>query len=130
MGFNYARGGRIATKDSTYDLYGLDLLVEKGRFLWKSEVFTTNEELGKNRFAYYTQPAWRLSSKFILFYRYDFLDKGQHLGDSIENVIGLNYQPYSNIRLRGTVTHHHFKSNTVLDSANSLIYQLSATLSF
>jgi len=89
-----------------------------------------SEDADGDRLGWYTQPAWRIKAKWIAFYRYDFLDNGESKGDTIENVIGLNFLPKPNIRLRTTVTLKEFGDAPGFKSADAQIYQTSATLSF
>lgn len=132
MGVNLADGGRANGSD--YSLYGADILYDKGRFLLKSEVFSTSEsDEFDDRFAFYVQPAWRFTPKWTAFYRYDFLDNG--FTDSVENVVGLNYLPHPSIRLRATATYADYDDGfgadgSFLPDAQAGIFQLSGTFSF
>lgn len=108
-----------------YQLVGVDALFDSGPWLWKTEAFFTFEEGEEDRLAFYTQPAYRLSDEWIVFYRFDHLDPGQALPTSIEHVVGVNYLPHPLIRLRGAV----FLKDVRGDSSVAL-GQLSATLSF
>jgi len=129
-GLNVVTGDRTAGVDADYSVLGLDFHIDKGRLLWKSEWYVTDEEVGGDRTAWYVQPAWRLTPKLTAFYRYDFLDNGGTTGDTIENVIGVNFTPINGVRLRGILTHRDFEAGTGVSSAEALIYQLSATISF
>jgi hypothetical protein len=132
IGANYLTGDRNDNEltDSDYSVYGFDLKIDNGPILWKTEVFFTDEDLGNDRFAFYTQPAYRVNDRWTVFYRYDYLDEGLNNGDSIENVIGVNYLPIDRLRLRATATNREFKSGGGFGDADAQIYQLSATLSF
>lgn len=130
LGVNASTGERSKTASSDYSMYGVDLLYDKGPLLWKTEFFSTSEDAGNDRTAWYTQPAWRLNDKWAVFYRYDFLDDGGTDGDTIENAIGVNFLPTKNVRLRATATNKEFESGGGFDDATSQIYQLSATVSF
>ena len=139
LGFNASTGERTSSVSSDYQLFGADLLIDKGALLWKTEYFRTNEDFGDDRIAFYTQPAWRFNSKWTAFYRYDFLDNGSDFGDSVEHMLGVNYTPLPNIRLRGTIAKRTVDSvndvntpNGISDfsEADTLLYQTSATLSF
>ncbi len=130
VGGNFAHGERNSLIDSDYDMYGFDVHIDHGSFLWKSEIFFTDEDTGNDRLGYYLQPAWHINPQWTAFYRYDFLDNGGTTGDTVENMFGINYTPLSNIRLRGTITHRDFEAAGGATDANALIYQLSATLSF
>lgn len=146
VGLNTAFGQRAEGVDSDYQLFGADLLYDKGPILWKTEVFTTTEDLGDNRFAFYTQPAYRIDDKWTAFYRYDYLDSGRRaspidaiagidtvgIGTSREHVLGLAFNPVPTLRIRGTATFRHFNAGElgVFREADATLYQLSTTLSF
>lgn len=122
--FSVTPVGSLTTND--YDLFGADLLYDKGRILWKTEVFFSNERGEEDRFAVYTQPAYRFSDKWIGFYRFDHFDPGQGLTISNEHVFGVNYLPVSTVRLRGEYILKDFADSDT--EAN--FFQLSATISF
>ncbi len=134
VGGNIQAGEReVAGTNPDYQVYGFDLLVDKGKLLWKNEIFWSDEAstLG-NRWAFYSQPAWRINDKWTAFYRYDFLDNGS-TGDVVENVVGLTFKPTRNVHLRGIVRHKEFDAGSVaglLDNEDAQIYQLSATFNF
>lgn len=131
FGLNGAIGRRTEIGDSEYRLFGADLLYDKGPILWKTEFFKTDEDLGGDRLAFYTQPAWRVNDKFTAFYRYDYLDDGTIFGDRREHVLGLAFNPISNIRIRGTATFRHFDSGIGnFGEADAQLYQISSTYSF
>ena len=137
---------RMPSNNSTFYMYGTDLLIDKGPILWKSELFFTNEDSGSggNRIAYYTQPAYRLNDQWIAFYRYDFLNDGslqitpagggprlQTPGNSTEHVVGVNFLPVPNVRLRASYTHRQYASGRLgAPKAQAQIFQLSGTFSF
>lgn len=129
-GVNYSRGDRSSVADADFHLFGFDLLYDKGPISWKSEIFFTEEAAGANRWAGYTQPAWRFNDKWTAFYRFDFLDNGLGRGDQIENVIGLAFRPIRNAHLRGILRFQHFDEQEALRSADAQVYQLLATFSF
>jgi hypothetical protein len=130
LGGNATTGDR-GKPDSDYNLAGLDLLVKKGKFLWKSEIFSSNEDLGEDRLGWYVQPAWHITPKWTIFYRHDFLDNGTN-SDQTEDMIGVNHLPYPNIRLRATLTAKDFEASTTTPSpaTDATILQLSGTFSF
>lgn len=146
IGVNASNGDRSVGTSSEYEMFGADLLIDKGKLLWKTEYFSTNEDAGRDREAYYTQPAWRLSDRWTVFYRYDFLDNGALSGDQTENMFGVNYTPQTNIRLRLTYAQREIEAGTTFfdddsdvttpdvafsaSEADVDILQLSATLSF
>ena len=131
LGVNGAIGNRAEDIDSQYRLFGLDLLYDKGPILWKTEYFKTDEDLGRGRTAFYTQPAWRVNDKLTAFYRYDFLDDGSLNGDRREHAFGLAFNPIPQIRVRGTATFREFEEGlNGFSEANARLYQLSTTYSF
>ena len=140
VGLNGLTGTRDeGAPESDYNMIGADLLIDKGPILWKTEIYATDEQEGHGRFAFYTQPAYRFTDKWIGFYRYDVLNDGANAVDdgstaddneSIEHVIGLNYLPKPNVRLRLTGTRREFESGGAFEDAEADIYQFSATYSF
>ena len=156
VGINLGTGKRSLTttapetirpsQNSTFYMYGIDLLIDNGPILWKSELFFTDEDSrsGGNRFAYYTQPAYRINDQWIAFYRYDFLNDGslqiaptsggprlQSPGNSTEHVLGMNFLPVPNVRLRASFTLKEFSSGRLgAQNAQAQILQLSGTFSF
>ncbi len=111
---------------NTYNVVGADLLIDKGRLLWKNEAYFSFENGQDDRVAAYTQPGFRLNDQWIAFYRFDYFDPGQGLTDSVEHVVGLNYLPTPTIRIRGA----YFFKNFENPRTDSSIVQLSATFSF
>lgn len=141
-GLNYSTGTRTArtsplgsfttvpvksTVSNSYHTFGLDLLYDKGKWIWKNELYYSIESGEDNRFTFYTQPGYRLTEKVTAFYRYDYLDPGQNLPVNVEHVLGINYQPIPTLRLRGEYIRKGFDASGA-DSLNVL--QLSMTLSF
>lgn len=134
IGLNYSSGERD-DQLTRYDLWGADLRFDFGRFLLDSEVFETHGDIEGHRLGAYVQPAWQLSSQWIAFYRYDYLDTGESVGTTIENVVGLNYLPRPNVRLRTIYTHREYDAGFVggietLPEADVDIVQISGTFSF
>lgn len=130
FGVNLTSGTREEAIDSDYQVFGADILYENGPLIWKTEYFVTDEDLGSDRQAFYTQPAWQMNNRWALFYRYDFLDDGSDTGDRVENTIGVNFTPLSNLRLRAIATNRSFDAENGFAEADLRTYQLSATLSF
>lgn len=137
FGVNFAHGRRPAAPATpvsfahpghAYDLFGVDLLLDKGRWLWKNELFATREQNGvPDRLGFYTQPAFRFSDKFIGFYRFDYLDAGfDPFGRTIEHALGVNYLLTPFVRLRAVgIAKDYKRPNTT-----SEIIQFSTTVSF
>jgi len=111
---------------NSYNTVGGDLLYDKGRILWKNEFFYSFEDGQRDRMAFYTQPAFRLTEKWIAFYRFDYLDPGQGLSRGYENVVGVNYLPVPTVRLRAELIFKHL--NALSDDV--VVAQVSATISF
>lgn len=123
-------GGRRDGADSDYVLYGADLLYDKGAFQWKNELFITDEDLGGDRLAFYSQPAWRFAEGWTAFYRFDFLDDGTDEGDRKEHAVGLTFKPVPQVHLRAIARLNRFDAGGGFEQANAENYQLSATFSF
>ena len=107
-------------------MVGFDLLFENENLLWKNEIFHSSEYSTDDRLAFYTQPAQKLSDQWIVHYRFDYLDPGQHLNKSIEHVLGVNYLPISTIRLRLAYFYKEFEN----PNTENNIFQFSTTISF
>ena len=138
IGLNAAAGDRNETGGGDYELVGADLLYDKGKFLWKNEIFATSEDDAPGRLGFYTQPAYRFNDQWIGFYRYDFLDDGangtaavpDNAGDVTEHMIGINFLPKQNVRLRLTGTRREYESTGSFGDATADIFQFSTTYSF
>lgn len=117
--------------DTEFFVYGADLKYDFGRFLWENEIFVTDEDVGDDRFAAYTQPAWRFSDQWTGFYRFDYLDAGsdpvslENRGISIEHAFGLSYTPSPRVHLRAIGRVTEFGREETAETG-----QLSATFSF
>ncbi len=133
VGLNGASGERPGSL-SPYQLFGLDLRVDKGNWLVKSAYFATSEDTGGDRIGAYFQPAYRLTADWIVFYRFDILDSGDASGESTENVLGVNFTPTNNVRLRAIYTSKTMDagdgSNPAAVDADADIIQFSGTFSF
>lgn len=139
IGVNAATGSRSeAAGTGDYDLFGADLLIDKGSILWKNEIFATNEENAPGRLGFYTQPAYEINDQWTAFYRYDFLDDGangtaavpDNLGNVTEHMLGVNFLPIPNVRTRLTATRREYDSSGTTGSAEADIFQFSTTYSF
>jgi len=120
--------------DTGYEVYGADLLIDRGQLLWKNEIFWSKEDNGGDRMGWYTQPAWRINDKWTGFYKYDVLDNGNASdADSTEHVVGLTYKPTRNVHLRGIARFKEFEAGSVAGlnrDENVSIYQMLATFNF
>ena len=141
VGLNASRGARetgglalgnfstvppASTVENDYALIGADILFDHGRVLWKNEVFYTFENGEQDRFAFYTQPAFRLCDEWIVFYRFDYLDPGQNAETTLEHVAGINFLPHPLVRIRGAAFFKDYRNS----SDDVIVGQLSVTLSF
>jgi hypothetical protein len=131
FGVNAAWGDRSRNVDSDYIVYGADFKYDAGPVIWKNEIFLTDEDVGDDRFAAYTQPGYRILNNVIAFYRLDYLDSGNDpesgfdRPDSLEHSLGVAYQPNKNVRLRTIVRQRDFDTG---DEAQTVV--LSATLNY
>lgn len=109
-----------------YDTVGADLLYDKGRLLWRNEIFQSFEKGKDDRLAFYTQPAVPFGDRWLAFYRFDCLDPGQDLDKSTEHVLGTIFLPIPTVRLPAA---YFYNYKTFEDpSAGASIVQLSATI--
>ena len=109
-----------------YGLAGADILFDRGRILWKNEIFYTFEQGEQDRLAFYTQPAFRITNRWQAFYRFDYLDPGQDLPTTLEHAVGINFLAHRLLRVRLT----SFYKDYLNGSDDVVIGQLSATVSF
>ncbi|MGF1461799.1 MAG: hypothetical protein ACFB2Z_01265 [Maricaulaceae bacterium] len=130
FGLNLNSGAREQEPGTRFGTLGADVLYDKGRWLWKTEVFATSEGDGPNRFAAYTQPGFRFTDRIIGFYRFDYLDTGGPGEQTFENVWGLVYNPIPNVRLRSIARWQRFLDDGPFPQADLQQIQLSATFSF
>ena len=131
FGLNGFSGDRSSTVPrDRFDGGGVDILYDKGRLLWKSEIFTTSENSGGNRFAVYTQPAFRISDNLIAFYRYDYFDRGTADGETVEHTGGLVFNPIDNVRLRALYRNRIQKAGIGFIETNTDIVQFATTFNF
>ncbi|SDG50078.1 hypothetical protein SAMN05216241_11618 [Limimonas halophila] len=137
LGANVTYGDRTDSEaagagEADYLVYGADVKYDSGPIIWKNEIFATDEDVGDDRLGAYTQPGYRIGEQWTAFYRFDYLDRGtdpETLArrlESIEHSLGVNFQPHSNVRLRGIVRTTDFDDS----SADAQTVELSATLSF
>jgi hypothetical protein len=132
VGVNGTLGERIRTVASDYAVYGADLMIDRKKILWKSELYFTDEDLGGDRMGWYTQPGYRFNDRWMAFYRYDVLDlnRGDPGGESTENAVGLSFRPNPNAHIRGIYTHKDFETATTGVDEEADIFQLSGTFTF
>jgi len=131
IGINVYTGDRSSTQEKDrFVVTGADLQFIKGPFSLKTETFYSSENFDEDRFAFYIQPAFEITSRLTAFYRYDFLDRGGIGERMTEQVVGLVYNPIPNIRLRSLYRHQSFTDETgIIDAATDSI-QISTTLNF
>lgn len=135
LGANLTYGDRSSNEDADYIAFGGDILYDAGPIIWKTEAFGTDEDMGGDRYAAYTQPGYRLTDKLTAFYRLDYLEVGDpnifdadvdtDRAEGVEHVVGLNYQFHKNVRLRSILRRNQFDTG---DDAHTV--ELSATLSY
>ncbi len=134
LGINVLNGQRADPLLHDYSVIGWDMTVDYRRFYWKTEAFSSDEDTGPDREAFYTQPALRISPKWVGFLRYDVLEIAQFGADNeeiTETMFGVNYLPYPNTRLRATYSQRSYEQSTFgFAEADVDILQLSATFSF
>lgn len=136
IGLNFSDSYRGSTS-SDNTLAGTDFHWRDGAFELKAEYYLTDEDVGGDREAYYIQPIYHSNNKWSFFYRYDFLDSGDVTGEGEENLVGVNFIPNNNVRLRITYTQKEFVGGftgtdllTPLNDADADIWQVSGTFSF
>ena len=131
MGVNIADGTRV--NDDSYDLFGLDFQWNINDFSIKSEYYITSEEsvnsVDADRAAFYIQPSYKFSPKWIAFTRFDILEMGDITGESTEVAFGVNFLPSPGVRLRTIYTSREYE-NGGLPDADADILQFSGTFSF
>ncbi len=131
IGVNTMSGDRLrGVANDRFYVGGADILFDKGRWIWKSEIFYSVEGGGDDRFAFYSQPGFRVLPNLIGFYRFDYLDKGSQTGEAIEHVAGISFNPVHNVRLRGIYRHRNFTLDPGLVEIDVNEVQLSTTFNF
>ncbi len=131
FGLNAMSGDRErGTIDDRFYVGGADLLFDKGRLIWKNEIFYSTEGMGNDRLAFYSQPGFRILPNLIAFYRFDYLDSGLSVGESIEHVAGISFNPVHNVRLRGIYRNRSFTTEPGLVEIDVNAVQLSTTFNF
>ena len=131
LGANVITGDRNEDIDGDrFTTVGADILYDKGRFLFKSEAFFSNEPLGDNKRAFYVQPAFRVTPALIGFYRFDYFDDGSLADPRIEHVLGIVHNPVANVRLRALYRHNQFTDSIGVVEAATDTFQIQTTLNF
>jgi len=131
IGVNAYTGDRSNVIDNDrFIVTGADILYTLDRFTLKTEAFYSFENLGDDRLAFYIQPSFQISPKLTGFYRYDYFDQGRSEQETTEQVLGLVYNPVTNIRLRTLYRHKSFSDVTGAIEASTDSFQLSTTLNF
>ncbi len=130
FGLNGTYGDRSSTANANFAVLGADVLYQKGRWIWKNEVYVTDEDGAKGKVAFYTMPAYKLTNKWTAFYRFDYLDTGKLGGESIENALGLTFRPIYNAHIRGIYRWHRATKDTGIPAADTHVFQLSTTFNF
>lgn len=131
IGLNGVSGDRSSEEQGDrFNGGGVDVLIDRGRLLWKSELFATSEHAGDGRLAYYSQPAIRLSDHWTVFYRYDFLDTGGIGEETREHTAGLVFDPIGNVRLRALYRNRLIKEDIGIAPSDTDILQIGTTFNF
>lgn len=131
IGVNAITGDRTsALAGGRFAVLGADALISRGPLSLKTEAFFSTEDTGEDKVAFYVQPALKLSSNLIGFYRFDYLDDGTAADISVEQVLGLVFNPIRNVRLRGLYRRRSFSDDTGENNATADIFQFSTTLNF
>jgi len=130
FGINGTYGDRSSSRPASFSVLGADVLYQKGRWIWKNEIFVTDEERAPGKLAFYTMPAYKLSDKWTAFYRFDYLDTGAPGGESIENTLGLTFRPIFNAHLRGIYRWRKATRDAGIPAADTHVFQLSTTFNF
>ncbi len=130
LGVNGTYGDRSSLVDSEFAVLGGDILFQKGNWIWKNEVYFTDEENAPGKVAFYTMPAYKLTDKWTSFYRFDYLDTGLTGGKTIENAFGLTYRPIFNAHLRGIYRWRKAVEDGIIPAADAHVFQLSTTFNF
>lgn len=139
FGLNYFEGDRDGPTSDNFRGYGIDLLYERDKFFLTAKAFKTEENTDRgavpevhDRLAYYVQPAYRIKPYWVVFYRYDFLNNGQRVGNVKEHVFGTNFFLNKNIVLRYILTKKDFEASATggVPGSNAWLHQLSATAFF
>ena len=131
IGMNAMSGDRQrGTNGDRFYVSGADILFDKGRFLWKSEIFYSLEGISDDRLAFYVQPGFRILPNLIGFYRFDYLQQDPSTVASIEHVAGISFNPVHNVRLRGIFRNRSFAVEPGLIGIDVNIVQLSTTFNF
>lgn len=130
FGLNGTYGDRSSTASANFAVLGADVLYKKGRWIWKNEIYVTDEQKAPSKYAFYTMPAYKLTEKWTAFYRFDYLDTGEVGGESIENAGGLTFKPVANVHLRGIYRWHRETKDAGIPAADTHVFQLSSTFNF
>lgn len=131
IGINGSSGDRASEiAGDRFYAGGIDILFDHGPFLWKSELFATDEGAGGDRLAYYSQPAIRLKDNLFFFYRYDFLDTGAVGGETVEHASGIVFNPITNVRLRAIYRNRRFHDDSGVDAATLNLLEFATTINF
>lgn len=130
FGLNGTYGDRSSSRPASFSVLGADVLYQKGHWIWKNEIFVTDEERAPGKLAFYTMPAYKLNDKWTAFYRFDYLDTGAPGGESIENALGLTFRPIFNAHLRGIYRWRKATRDAGIPSADTHVFQLSTTFNF
>ncbi len=131
FGANLITGDRSsALDDDRFVTVGADLFYDANNIIFKAEAFLSNESSGDNKYAFYVQPGYRLAKYLTGFYRFDYFDEGLIRKPRTEHVLGIVFDPISNVRLRGIYRRNSFSDELGLIDAKTNTFQLQTTLNF
>lgn len=138
VGLNYFEGDRDGLTSDNYKGYGFDVNYARDKFFFRSEFYRTEENTDrvglalKDRLAYYVQPAYWVRPDVAVFYRYDFFNNGQRVGNFKEHVFGANWFIQKNVILRYVAKKKDFEASETggVPGSNAWLHQLSATAFF
>ncbi len=109
---------------NTFETSGVFLKLDFGPFLFKSEYFQSNiDKQDNNQEGFYVQPAYKFGERHVLFYRFDTFDGNTEedliamdLTEGTQQIIGYNYLPQPNVRLRVELFQNTFEEDLVVGS--------------
>ena len=91
--------GRVGEELAEDNVAGFEEQLEVGRFSLNSEYARGRSE-GSTRSGYYVQPAVRLHSDWLTFYRAEQLESPRLQRAEVRHLAGINYRPYPQIGLK------------------------------
>jgi hypothetical protein len=94
------RSALTGTTDLVHNsVWGVEEQLELDRFMLNTE-YARGHWLGRSRFGYYLQPAFRVSDEWIGFYRLEGLESARVQEAERRHLLGINYRPRSQVALK------------------------------